>query len=61
MKPLSFFFDHIDQRILRGTTEIKVTVANYNKLFDMQDKAYTFEAIPKIHVASESVCESCEG
>ena len=50
MKPLSFFFDHIDQHILRGTTEIKVTVANYNKLFDMQDKAYTFEVKPKIHV-----------
>ena len=61
MKPLSFFFDHIDQHILRGTTEIKVTVANYNKLFDMQDKTYTFEAKPKIHVASESLCVSCEG
>ena len=61
MKPLPFFFDHIDQHILRGTTEIKVTVANYSKLFDMQDKAYMFEAKPKIHVASESLCVSCEG
>ena len=60
MKPLSFFFDNIDQRILRGTTEIKVTVANYDKLHALQSKAYTFEAIPKIHVASESMCLACE-
>ena len=61
MKPLSFFFDNIDQRILRGTTEIRVTVANYDKLHNLQSKAYTFEAMPKIHVASESLCVSCEG
>jgi len=47
---------------LRGTTGVPVTVANYDKLFELQGNDYTFNEGPKavIHVA-QNVCFSCEG
>jgi len=56
----AWFFDQIGKVILRGTTGVPVTVANYDKLFELQGNDYTFNEGPKavIHF-SDSVCESC--
>lgn len=60
MHPISFFFDRIGQDILRGTTIVRVTDQNYQKLYELQSEKYTFEAI--IHDNEPlNVCLSCEG
>jgi len=37
MQPLSFFKDRIGEEILRGTTVVKVTELNFEKLFKLQN------------------------
>lgn len=61
MQPMSFFFDHIGDTLLRGTTPIEVTEDNYLKLYQLQSPGYTFSEYVRVHKAVDNTCVSCEG